>query len=137
RERLSETHAAVASLLGSKLLEQGEQEAALALVEPLAAARPLDENLNRVLIDVLAGLGRRWEAIGAYERLRDALDESYAAEPEPETKALYRRLLAGTQKRPAPRMQPLVGRQSEWKRLLSSWQHAKAGESHLFLISGE
>jgi len=66
RERLSETHAAVASLLGSKLLEQGEQEAALALVEPLAAARPLDENLNRVLIDVLAGLGRRWEAIEAW-----------------------------------------------------------------------
>jgi hypothetical protein len=34
-------------------------------------------------------------------------------------------------------MHPLVGRQSEWKRLLSSWQRAKVGESHLFLISGE
>jgi DNA-binding SARP family transcriptional activator/predicted ATPase len=137
RERLSETHAAVASLLGSKLLEQGEQEAALALVEPLAAARPLDENLNRVLIDVLAGLGRRWEAIEAYERLRDALDEAYAAEPEPQTKALHRRLLTGTLKRAEPSMQPLVGRQSEWKRLVSAWQRAKFGESHLLLISGE
>jgi predicted ATPase len=34
-------------------------------------------------------------------------------------------------------MQPLVGRQREWKRLLSSWQRASGGTSHLFLISGE
>jgi DNA-binding SARP family transcriptional activator/predicted ATPase len=137
RERLSETHTAVVSLLGSKLLEQGEQEAALALVEPLAVARPLDEQLHRVLIDVLAGIGRRWEAIEAYERFRDALEEAYAAEPEPQTKALHRRLVTGSQQRPEPSMPPLVGRHSEWKRLVAAWQRAKVGESHLFLISGE
>jgi DNA-binding SARP family transcriptional activator len=137
RERLGDTHAAVVSLLGSKLLEQGEQEAALALVEPLAAARRLDEQLQRVLIEVLAGLGRRWEAIEAYERFHAALDEAYAAEPESQTKALHRRLLTGAQRRRAPSMQPLVGRQEEWKRLVSTWQRAKAGESHLFLIRGE
>jgi DNA-binding SARP family transcriptional activator len=38
RERLTETHAAVTTLLGSKLSEQGELEAALALLEPLASA---------------------------------------------------------------------------------------------------
>jgi DNA-binding SARP family transcriptional activator len=137
RERLAETHAAVASLLGSKLLAQGELEAALALLEPLAPQRPLDEHLHRVLIEALAGHGRRWEAVEAYERLRDALDDAYAAETEPETKALYRRLLTGVQKPPGPSMQPLVGRQQEWKRLLSAWQRASRGESHLFLISGE
>ena len=70
RDRLNETHAAVVTLLGSKLFELGEVEAALALLEPLASARPLDEPLHRVLIDVLASLGRRWEAIETYERLR-------------------------------------------------------------------
>ena len=95
RERLTETHAALVTVLGSKLFEQGQPEAALALLAPLAAARPLDEHLHRVLIDALADLGRRWEAIEAYERLRDALDEAYAAEPEPQTKAIYRRLLTG------------------------------------------
>ena len=95
RERLSETYAAVATLLGSKLIEQGEQAAALAVLEPLAAERPLDEHVHRVLIDALADLGRRWEAIESYERLRDTLDEAYAAEPEPQTKAIYRRLLTG------------------------------------------
>ena len=68
------------TLLGSKLFELGKVEAALALLEPLESARPLDEQLHRVLIDVVAGLGRRWEAIGIYERLRDALDDAYAAE---------------------------------------------------------
>ena len=71
RERLAEAHAAVAGLLSSKLVDQGELEAALALLEPLASQRPLDEHLQRVLIEALAGLGRRWEAIEAYERLRE------------------------------------------------------------------
>jgi predicted ATPase/DNA-binding SARP family transcriptional activator len=101
RERLTETHAALVTLLASKLLERGDQELALALLEPLASTRPFDEHLHRVLIDALAGLGRRWEAIETYERLRDALDEEYAAEPEPKTKALYRRLLTGGKPIPA------------------------------------
>ena len=50
RERLTESHGAVATLLGAKLSEGGDPEAALALVEPLAFARPLDEHLHRVLI---------------------------------------------------------------------------------------
>jgi predicted ATPase/DNA-binding SARP family transcriptional activator len=95
RERLTETHAALVALLGSRLSDEGELEAALALLEPLASSRPLDEPLHRVLISALFGLGRRWEAIESYERLRGGLEEAYAAEPEPETKALYRRLLTG------------------------------------------
>ena len=46
------------------------------------------------MIEALAVLGRRWEAIETYEQLRDALDATYAAEPQPPTRALYRRLLA-------------------------------------------
>ena len=103
RERLTEAHAAVVTLLGAKLVERGDHEAALALVEPLGFARPLDEHLHRVLIDALATSGRRWEAIGAYERLRDALDEAYAAEPDPPTKALYRGLLTDGQSTPPAR----------------------------------
>src|SRR5215212_3647091 len=147
RDRLNETHAAVATVLGSKLFELGKAEAALALLEPLASFRPLDEQLHRVLIDVLAGLGRRWEAIETYERLRKGLDDAYAAEPETQTKALYHRLLTSgkplldaqsdAQQRLSPDTQTLVGRRLEWELLYSSWRRASAGESHLFLISGE
>ena len=95
RDRLTETHAALATELGLRLVEQGDLPAALALLEPLLPSRPLDEHLHRVLIEVLAGAGRRWDAIELYERLRAALDDAYAAEPEPQTKAVYRRLLTG------------------------------------------
>ena len=134
------------TLLAAKLSQEGEHQTALAVIQPLASTRPLEEHLQRVLIVVLTGLGRRWEAIEAYERLRDALEETYVAEPEPQTKALYRRLLTsgkplldaqlsgGVQ---APDKQSLVGRQPEWERLWSSWQRASAGDSHLFLITGE
>lgn len=101
RGRLADLHATLATALGSRLLEQGELPAALALLEPLAASRPVDEQLHRVLFEVLAGLGRRWEAISGYERLRAALDDTYAAEPGPETRATYRRLLTGSRPMPA------------------------------------
>jgi predicted ATPase/DNA-binding SARP family transcriptional activator len=100
RERLSDLHAAVVRQLGSTLFEAGQAEAALAQVEPLAATRPLDEQLHRLLIELLVGCGRRWEAIEVYERLRHALDEAYAADPEPPTRALYRRLLTGGNSNP-------------------------------------
>jgi DNA-binding SARP family transcriptional activator len=87
--------------LARKLVERGNQEAALSFLELLASTRPLDEQVHRVLIEALAGLGRRWEAIERYERPRDALEEEYAAELEPETKVLYRRLLSGNKPMPA------------------------------------
>lgn len=101
RHRLAETHAALATTLGSRLLDGDDPDAALEVLEPLASERPLDEHLHRVLIDVLVALDRRWDAVEAYERLRDALDEAYAVEPEPATRAAYRRLLTGGASMPA------------------------------------
>ena len=96
RERLRETHAALTSLLAQRLVEAGDPSAALAVLDPLVPDRPTDEPMHRVLIAALAALGRRWDAIAAYERLRDGLEKEYAAEPEPPSKALYRRLLTGS-----------------------------------------
>ncbi|HEY6682450.1 MAG TPA: BTAD domain-containing putative transcriptional regulator [Propionibacteriaceae bacterium] len=137
-ERLTETHAAIATLLGSKLAEQGDHEAALALVEPLASSRPLDEHLHRVLIEVLAGLGQRWEAIEEYERLRESLDEAYAAEPEPETKALYRRLLTGGIAMPTTTPHNLPGSSTSFvgRRRLLSELSASLGRTRLLTLTG-
>ena len=137
-ERLTETHVALATLLGSKLSEQGDHEAALALVEPLASSRPLDEHLHRVLIEVLAGLGRRWEAIEAYERLRAALDEAYAAEPAPETRTLYRRLLTGGKPMPTTTPHNLPGSSTSFigRRRLLSELSASLGRTRLLTLTG-
>ena len=138
RERLGEIHAALTALLGSMLSEQGESAAALALVEPLATARPLDEHLHRVLINSLTGVGRRWEAIEAYERLRDALEEEYAAEPEPETKALYRRLLTGGKPIPAtiPHNLPTPPTSFVGRRRLLTELTAGLGRTRLLTLTG-
>ena len=138
RERLTETHAAVATLLGAKLVQQGEPEAVLALLEPLAAQRPLDEHLHRVVIEALAELGRRWDAIESYERLRDALNDAYAAEPESQTKALYRRLLTGGKPMPATTLHNLPGSTTSFvgRRRLLTELSASLGRTRLLTLTG-
>ena len=138
RERLDETHAALATLLGSKLAEESEPEAALALLEPLASQRPLDEHLHRVVIEALAELGRRWEAIETYDRLRNALDEAYAAEPESQTKVLYRRLLTGGKPIPAAALHNLPGSTTSFvgRRRLLAELSASLARTRLLTLAG-
>ena len=73
----------------------GLPDQALALLEPLAVERPLDEDVHQSLLVALAAAGRRWDAAAAFERLRDGLAESYGVAPAPETTAVYRRLFVG------------------------------------------
>jgi predicted ATPase/DNA-binding SARP family transcriptional activator len=95
RRRLAETHATLVAQRALQLIDAGQPDAALDLVAPLADERRLDETLHRALMSALGALGRRWEAIGTYERLRDALERDYGALPEAATRALHRRLLSG------------------------------------------
>ena len=88
RERLDKIHAEVAAQLAEQLVRTARPEAALTLLEPLAADRPVDESVQRAQIAALAASGRRWDAIGRYEQLRDTLEQEYAAEPDQQTKAL-------------------------------------------------
>src|SRR5512133_471853 len=69
-------------------------EAARAL-EPIANARPTDEEVQRALMAAYDAGGRRWDAVAVYESLRSRLEEEYAALPSGETTTLYRRLLSG------------------------------------------
>ena len=103
-----------------------------------SSTRPLDEPLHRALIDTLAGLGRRWEAIEVYERLRTGLDEAYAVEPEPETKALYRRLLSAGQAMPGtiPHNLPESTTSFIGRRRLLTELSAGLGRTRLLTLTG-
>jgi DNA-binding SARP family transcriptional activator len=96
RERLNATRVNVITGLAAALLAEGCADEAVAVLEPIAVERPLDEVVHRALIVALTAAGRRWDAAGAFERLRADLAESYAVEPDPETSAVYRRLFVGT-----------------------------------------
>jgi predicted ATPase/DNA-binding SARP family transcriptional activator len=95
RERLAALHQALTAGQARALLARRRPEEAVALLQPLAANRPTDEPLHRVLMEALDQAGLRWDALDVYERLRRVLDEEYAAAPEAATLSLYRRILSG------------------------------------------
>ena len=95
RERLTALYESLRVGLARSLLERGSSGEAVMLLEPLAGSRSTDEPLHRLLIAALDQSGRRWDALDTYERLRTALDEEYAAAPEPATRRLYRRIVSG------------------------------------------
>jgi predicted ATPase/DNA-binding SARP family transcriptional activator len=77
------------------LIAQGRAYEAAHALEPVADARPIDEELQRALMTAQEASGRRWDAVAVYESLRSRLDEEYAAIPDVATTTLYRRLLTG------------------------------------------
>ena len=95
RDRLSAVRTRLVGDLARSLVIGGQPEQALAMLEPLAVERPLDEEVHQSLLVALAATGRRWDAAAAFERLRDGLAESYGVAPSPETTAVYRRLFVG------------------------------------------
>ncbi|MEU5592978.1 BTAD domain-containing putative transcriptional regulator [Streptomyces sp. NPDC020298] len=67
---------------------------AIDVLHTLIAQDPLDEPAHRALMRALADAGRRREALAAYERLRDELRRDTGADPDPQTRRLFRDLLA-------------------------------------------
>ncbi|AEB44732.1 MULTISPECIES: AfsR/SARP family transcriptional regulator [Micromonospora] len=61
----------------------------------LAAERPLDEWLHCRLMAALHGLGRRGEALSAYQRARNVLQEQLGLDPSAELRRMQRLVLAG------------------------------------------
>ncbi|WP_445281631.1 BTAD domain-containing putative transcriptional regulator [Streptomyces sp. DSM 118148] len=90
--------------------EHGTAEA-VDVLRALVARDPTDEPGLRALMRALAESGRRAEALAAYERLRDTLRADTGADPDPQTRRLYRALLAGSAEPPAePGGRPAGGR---------------------------
>ncbi|MFJ9818448.1 AfsR/SARP family transcriptional regulator [Streptomyces sp. NPDC101151] len=80
--------------LGEALEHDHRTAEAIDVLGSLIAEDPLHEPGHRALMRVLAEAGRRREALAAYERLRDALRLGTGADPDPQTRRLYRELLA-------------------------------------------
>jgi predicted ATPase/DNA-binding SARP family transcriptional activator len=96
RETLREQHAALLLTLASRHREHDEPAVAIDLLRTLLLHDELHEPARRELMRMLADAGRRQEALAEYEALRDALRRRLEADPDPETRRLYRRLLVGS-----------------------------------------
>jgi predicted ATPase/DNA-binding SARP family transcriptional activator len=93
--------AALLELHGALCIEladlYGDDAQTIAALQRALVVDPLAEPAHRALMRVYAATGRRQQALAQYQLLRQQLDAELAAEPDPETRALYRELLA-----PAP-----------------------------------
>jgi predicted ATPase/DNA-binding SARP family transcriptional activator len=97
---------ALAELQLGLVIRVAEAAAPAAAVDRLrraAAQAPRHEPVRRALMRALAADGRRQDALAEFEDLREALRAHAEADPDPETRALYRELLAGAAPRPEPR----------------------------------
>jgi predicted ATPase/DNA-binding SARP family transcriptional activator len=93
REALRERHLGLLVEYAEVLTARGEHTQVVDIMGAVTAADPFHEGAYRTLMTALAASGRRYEALAVFDRLREALTEEYAAEPEPATRRLYRYLL--------------------------------------------
>ncbi len=93
REALRDRHLMLSVEYAEVLAERGDHSQVVDIVGAVTAAHPFHEGAYRHLMTALAASGRRYEALAAFDRLREALAAEYAAEPEPATRRLYRDLL--------------------------------------------
>src|SRR4051794_25926877 len=111
----------------AELGRTGDGAAAVAELERLAAERPLDERVARLLIRALHAAGRQADALAAYERIRGRLDEELGALPSSELQAAHVAVLRGERATPAAAAPPrtnlraqltsFVGREAELERI--------------------
>jgi predicted ATPase/DNA-binding SARP family transcriptional activator len=96
----------------------GDDAQAVRALQRALVVDPLAEPAHRALMRLYAATGRRQQALAQYQLLRQQLDAELAAEPDPETRGLYRELLSPgpTADRRGNLPQPLtsfVGRERE------------------------
>lgn len=93
RDRLEQLHAAAIEELTTVEIVAGNHASAVATLRTALAAQPLQENLWELLLQALSGLGRRADALAAYQDAREVLQTELGLEPSPRLRELHRRIL--------------------------------------------
>ena len=96
RAALRETHLALLLDLAELYTQAGDDAAAVDVLQRAVLEDPLHEPAHRALMRRFAAGGRQQQALEQYQQLRQVLRRELAADPDPETRALYRDLLAGS-----------------------------------------
>ena len=107
REALRERRLGLLMERAEVLSEHGEHIQVVDLMGAVTSEDPFNEGAHRMLMAALAASGRRYEALAAFDKLREALANEYAADPEPATRRLYRELLTAGD--PQPVTPPAAG----------------------------
>lgn len=95
REGLRGTHLALLLELAKLYEERGRTQEAMEVLRRAVAAEPAGEEAHTRLMRLYALSGRSGEAVGQYERLREALSRHLGAEPGAASRRLREEILAG------------------------------------------
>lgn len=150
RQRLREAAVAALQELLRHRTAAGPLEAAVQTALRLLALDPLQEAAHRALMRLHAAQGRRGAALRQYRSCAQILRQELGVEPEEETRALHRELLAQAQAgdagpgrafragRPAAaRGIFLIGRSAEVATLRAALDAAWAGRGRVVMLLGE
>ena len=152
RERLREKALEAMVRLLAHQIRAGANESAVQTAIRVLGLDPAQETVHRSLMKLYAQQGRRGAALRQYQNCVGVLERELGADPEAETKQLYRELLQATQAAAAARSGddavsaptdrspsdiPLIGRQTELARLTAGLEAAWQGRGAVALIQGE
>ena len=125
-------------------LLEGERayRTAIGYAKRLLGLDPLNETSYRSLMRLHAADGDRAGALRVFQRCTETLQANLAIEPSPATCELYQRLLAAdfpasTLKPTDPDQLPLIGRDTEWRKLRDIWFSASGGRPQCVVLIGE
>ncbi len=155
RERLHELALEALTKLLREHLGTGRVDAAIQVALRILALDPLQEAVHRSLMRLLLRQGRRAMALQQYQTCVVSLQRELGAEPEEETRQLYREILRASRPAldpPAAPMSaasrgaiaatravetPMIGREPERERLRGAVQRMLETGGHVALITGE
>lgn len=95
RQQLEELFLEATAFCADDALSTSDFSLALSLASRVLSVNHLREDMIRLQMKALAGLGRRPEAISGYERFRVTLARELQCRPDPVTRALYSQIAAG------------------------------------------
>ncbi|MER5843486.1 transcriptional regulator [Streptomyces prasinus] len=101
RRRLEQLKFSASEELAEVEIRLGRHAEALAELWSLTAAQPLRERSWALTLHALYALGRRADALSAYQNVRQALNCELGLDPGPELQDLHRRVLLGEPLAPA------------------------------------
>jgi DNA-binding SARP family transcriptional activator/predicted ATPase len=146
RGQLREQFGGVLSRLTALLEIAGDYPAGIHHATRLVALDPLRETHYQTLMRLHVRNNDRSSALRVYHQCMRTLQRELGVSPGKTTQDLFVQTLKSEEVTAAPaelppsaatKPLPIVGRKTEWERLLGCWQRVTQGEAHCALILGE
>ncbi len=145
REQLRLAYLDVLERLAVLGFEQQKYEEAEAHLRTLLSVDAFRESGYRLQMQVRLARGNRTGALRTYHGYAGLLRRELGVDPDPETQALHQHLLRIDEAQPADELRPqpqvneapVIGRDAEWRYLVTRWQEALVGRPSGVLLTGE